>query len=65
MLWKRYYTNSLILKANALENQDRNDFIKEIKKRKVYKNIKAENIKQLIKKVMIAINIKAYLKIVK
>lgn len=65
MLWKRYYTNSLILKANALENQDRNDFIKEIKQRKVYKNIKAENIKQLIKKVMIAINIKAYLKIVK
>lgn len=65
MLWKRYYTNSLILKANALENQDRNDFIKEIKKRKVYKNIKAENIKQLVKKVMIAINIKAYLKMVK
>ena len=65
MLWKRYYTNSLILKANALEKQDKNNFIKEIKQRKVYKNIKAENIKQLIKKVMIAINIKAYLKIVK
>ena len=65
MLWKRYYTNSLMLKANALENQDKKDFIKEIKQRKVYKNIKAENIKQLIKKVIIAVNIKVYLKIVK
>lgn len=65
MLWKRYYTNSLLLKANALEKQDKNKFIKEIKQRKVYKNIKSENIKQLIKKVIIAVNIKAYLKMLK
>ena len=37
---------------------------KEIKQRKVYKNIKAENIKQLIKKVIIAISIKFYLKLI-
>lgn len=64
MLWKRYYTNSLILKAKILENQEQKDFIKKIKQRKVYKNIKAENIKQLVKKVIIAINIKIYLKLV-
>lgn len=63
MLWKRYYTNSLILKAKTLDKQEQKDFIREIKRRKVYKNIKAENIKQLIKKVIIAINIKAYLRL--
>lgn len=62
MLWKRYYTNSLLLKAKTLEKQERKVFIKQIKKRKVYKNIKAENIKQLIKKLLIAINIEIYLK---
>ena len=62
MLWKRYYTNSLLLKAKTLEKQERKVFIKQIKKRKVYKNIKAENIKQLIKKVLVAINIEIYLK---
>ena len=62
MLWKRYYTNGLILKAETLQEQVQNKFIKEIKKRKVYKNIKAENLKQLIKKVLIRINIKLYLK---
>jgi len=61
MLWKRYYTNSLILKAKTLDKQEQKSFIKEIKKRKVYKNIKAENIKQIIKKAIIAISIKTYL----
>ena len=64
-LWKRYYTNSLILKAGTLEGQAQNEFIKEIKKRKVYKNIKAENLKQLIKKILIRINIKIYLNLQK
>lgn len=62
MLWKRYYTNSLILKAGTLEGQVQNEFIKEIKQRKVYKNIEAENLRQLVKKVIVAISIKLYLK---
>ena len=37
--------------------------IKEIKKRKMTQNIKARNIKQLIKKVILAINIEWYLKL--
>ena len=61
-LWKRYYTNSLLLKATTLKGQVQNEFIKEIQKRKVYKNIKAENLKQLIKKILVATNIKTYLK---
>ena len=61
-MWKRYYTNSLLLKAETLQGQTQNEFIKEIKLRKVYKNIKTENLKQLIKKILIAINIKLYLK---
>ena len=62
MLWKRYYTNSLLLKATTLQGKTQNEFIKEIQKRKVYKNIKAENLKQLIKKILVATNIKTYLK---
>ena len=61
-LWKRYYTNSLLLKAATLKGKTQSEFIKEIQKRKVYKNIKAENLKQLIKKILVATNIKTYLK---
>lgn len=61
-LVKRYYTNSLLLKANDLNGQDKEKYIEEIKKRKVYRNIKANNLKQLIKKILLKINIKLYLK---
>ena len=38
-------------------------YIQELKNRKVYRNIKVRNIKQLIKKILLLINIKLYLKI--
>ncbi len=59
---KIYYTNALILKLNELNNQDKTKYIKQIRKRKMYKNIKVRNIKQLIKRILLAINIKLYLK---
>lgn len=59
---KRYYTNSIILKSETLNNEDLKKYIKEIKKRKMYKNIKITNIKQLIKRIVLTINIKLYLK---
>lgn len=59
---KRYYTNSIILKSETLNNEDLKKYIKEIKKRKMYKNIKVTNIKQLIKRIVLTINIKLYLK---
>lgn len=60
---KIYYTNCIILNTINLQGSDRKNYIKEIKKRKMTRNIKARNIKQLIKKVILAINIEWYLKL--
>lgn len=60
---KIYYTNAVILKANELNEDDQQTYIKELKKRKVQKNIKIRNVKQLIKRIILSINIKTYLKI--
>ena len=62
-MFKKYYTNVLLLKVNILKGKEQREFIKCIKTRKVYKNIKAENLKQLVKKILVMINIKLYLKI--
>lgn len=59
---KRYYTNSVILKANTLRGEEQKKYIKEIKKRKLYKNIKANNLKQLVKRMILKFSIKLYLK---
>lgn len=61
-LIKRYYTNTLILKARDLKDKEKKKYIKEIKKRKLYKNIKPYNIKQLVKRFILRINIEIYLK---
>ncbi len=47
---KIYYTNALILKMYELKEEDKNKYLAELKKRKLYKNIRARNLKQLIKK---------------
>lgn len=62
LLVKRYYTNTLLLKAKTLKGKEQEKYLKEIKKRKVYKNIKAENLKQLVKRMILKIDIKLYLK---
>ena len=62
-IFKKYYTNVLLLKVENLKGQEQNEFLKCIKIRKVYKNIKSENFKQLIKKILVTINIKLYLKL--
>jgi len=59
---KIYYTNAIILKLKELKEEDKNRYIKEIKKRKMTQNIKVRNVKQLIKKIILKINIKFYLK---
>ena len=63
-LVKRYYTNTIILKAKDLliNNNEFNKYVKELKNRKVYKNIKPYNIKQAFKRLIIKINIEQYLK---
>lgn len=59
---KRYYTNTVILKAKTLKGEDLEKYISEIKKRKMYENIKPDNFKQLIKRIILKVNVKLYLK---
>lgn len=59
---KIFYTNAIILKLNETNEQDRDKFIKEIKKRKMVQNIKVRNFKQLLKRIVLSLNIKWYLK---
>lgn len=57
---KIYCTNALLLKVNELKGKSQKEYIKRLKKRKIYKNIKVRNIKQLIKKILLFINIQFY-----
>ncbi|MBQ9658605.1 MAG: glycosyltransferase [Clostridia bacterium] len=58
-----FCTNSILLRINQLKKEDQKEYIKEIKKRKMTKNIKVRNLKQLIKRIVLEINIPLYLKI--
>lgn len=60
---KIYYTNAIILKLRELKKETQNYYIKEIQKRKMYKNIKPRNLKQLIKRLLLKWNVKLYLKL--
>lgn len=59
---KIYFTNATILKANELKKKDRKEYLKQIKKRKMYKNIKSINMKQLIKRMILKTSTSLYLK---
>lgn len=60
---KLYYTNSILIKIEELDKEDRKRFILEFKERKMSKNIKIKNVKQLIKRILLTINVNWYLKI--
>jgi len=60
---KIYYTNAIILKLKELNKKNQDKYIQEIKRRKMYKNIKVRNLKQLIKRIVLQYNIGLYLKI--
>lgn len=59
---KTYYTNAIILKLKELETKEQKKYIKQIRKRKMQKNIQVKNIKQLIKKLIIMFNMRLYIK---
>lgn len=59
---KTYYTNAIILKLKEIKKQDIDIYIKKINKRKMIDNIQVNNLKQLIKKMILKINVKLYLK---
>ena len=61
---KIYYTNCILLEIKNISSKiERQKYIKEIKKRKMIKNIKVRNFKQLIKRIILGININLYLKV--
>lgn len=60
---KIYYTNSILLAVENLKGKERKNYIKEIRKRKMTKNIKIRNIKQLWKRILLNMSIELYLKI--
>ncbi len=59
---KRYYANTALLKLEPLKGKDMKEYVKELRKRKLYKDIKADSLKQFIKKQLIKISPKLYLK---
>ena len=60
---KIYYTNAILTKVQALSEKDKIRYMEKLKTRKLYKNIKIRNIKQLIKKILLFFSIKSYLKL--
>lgn len=61
---KIYYTNCILLELNNIsKKEDRQAYIKEIKKRKMIKNIKVRNLKQFLKRIILSINVEWYLKL--
>ena len=60
---KTYYTNAILLKLNELNKEDRRNAIKEIRARNMQKNIQVNNMKQLLKRIVMEMNINWYLKI--
>lgn len=61
--YKTYMSNCLILKLEELPKKYQKEYIKELKKRKIIDNFKSVNIKQFIKKIVLRISFKLYLKI--
>lgn len=60
---KIFCTNAILLRINELNKKDQKEFVKEIKKRKMHKNIIVKNPKQLLKRILLEISIPAYLKL--
>ena len=56
-------SNCLILVVNDLPEKYHNNYIAELKRRHVFDNIKSNNLKQFIKKILLKINVKLYLKL--
>ncbi len=60
---KIFYTNSILLTIKDLDKKEQRDYINEIKRRKMKNNIKIRDFKQLIKRIILSININLYLKV--
>ena len=57
---KIFATNSLLIKINELSKENKEYFIKELKRRNVASNLKSRNIKQFLKKIYINLYINTH-----
>lgn len=64
-VFKSYLANSLIVLLSTMDKNMFNKYYPKVKKRRVSKHLIVTNIKQLIKKIMVSISLKLYLKIFK
>ncbi len=62
---KIYYTNSVILSLKTLRKKDRKNFERKIKDLNMIDNLRTNNIKQFVKKVVLNISIELYLSLCK
>lgn len=59
---KIYYTNAILQKLKELQSKEQKEFIYEVRKRNMIKNIKIRSVKQFVKRIVLTINIRWYLK---
>jgi len=62
-IFNSYIANATIRKAADLINKEQDEYIFELKKRKVYSLLLADNIFRFIKKMLIKLNLKMYVKV--
>ncbi len=60
---KNYFINSVLDRASELTGKEQKEYIKKIKQERVINQIKIYNIKQLIKKCILKINVKVWISI--
>jgi len=60
---KQYYSNSILEAAKRLNKKEQNEYILEIKRRKLIKNIKIRSVKSLFKKLILILSIRLYWKL--
>ena len=60
-----YYTNSIILAIKDLRKKDRIIYEKRIKKKGLLKNLRVKNLKQLMKKKLVEVNMELYFNLIK
>ena len=61
--FKIYMSNCLILKLEELPKEYHKLYVSKLKERKIIDNIKVKNLKQLIKKIILKVNVELYLKL--
>lgn len=62
--YKSFLSNTVLLKAKLLKGKDFDNYIKEIKSNKVLDNLLSNTLKRKIKKILLNINLKIFIKVI-